>query len=124
MTDFQRTYRGNCHCSAVRFEIETGPSTVELTTCNCTLCAKKNALMVQVPDTHFRLLVGEEHLSTYVWNTGVARHHFCAKCGIYTFHRKRSAPDSFGINVFCLDGFDTTTLPTRRANGITMSVAD
>lgn len=118
------TYSGSCHCGAVRFEVEVGASTVEMTTCNCTLCRKKNALMIQVPDTQLRLISGEDQLATYVWNTGVARHHFCRTCGIYTFHRKRSAPDSYGVNVFCLDGFDTTALPVRRADGASMSVAE
>jgi hypothetical protein len=115
-------YSGACHCGTVRFEIEAEPT--EMTTCDCSLCVKKNAVMIRVPEENLRLLAGEESLSTYVWNTGVARHHFCARCGIYTFHRKRAAPDSFGVNVFCLEGFDPDALPVRRADGLTMSLAE
>ena len=50
-------YRGSCHCGAVRFEIET--DFPELTTCDCSICRRKNALMVKVHDTHFKMLEGE-----------------------------------------------------------------
>lgn len=113
-------YEGSCHCGAVRFRIEAEPA--ELTTCDCTICTKKNALMAAVHEDHFRLLAGEEHLSLYQWNTMVARHHFCSRCGIYTFHRKRSAPDHYGVNVFCLEGFDLEAFPRRRAEGRDRSV--
>ena len=114
-------YPGSCHCGTIRFEVDAEP--VEMTTCDCTLCVKKNALMIRVPEAALTVLAGHEHLSTYAWNTGVARHHFCARCGVYTFHRKRAAPDSFGVNVFCLEGFDPTALPVRRTDGATMSLA-
>lgn len=115
-------YAGACHCGEIRFEIEAEP--VEMTTCDCSLCAKRNAVMIKVPQADLRLLAGAEQLATYVWNTGVARHHFCSRCGIYVFHRKRAAPDSFGVNVFCLDGFDPAALPVRATDGAGMSLQE
>ena len=56
-------YQGSCHCGAVRFEIET--DFPELTMCNCSICRKKNALMVKVPETRFALLSGGEALTEY-----------------------------------------------------------
>ena len=47
---------------------------------------------------------GEDKLATYRFNTGVAEHHFCTVCGIYTHHRRRSNPAELGVNVACLDG--------------------
>lgn len=114
--------RGACHCAAVTFEIDTTGVT-ERTTCDCSLCAKKNAQMIAVPESQFTLLTGESKLGLYQWNTRVARHHFCTVCGIYTFHRKRSMPDHYGINVFCLEGFDASALPLRQAIGVDMTVA-
>jgi hypothetical protein len=67
---------------------------------------------------------GEELLSAYEWNTHRAKHFFCSRCGIYTFHRKRAAPDHFGVNVFCLEGFDPRSVPVRATEGIGMSVVD
>jgi len=113
-------YKGSCHCEAVRFEIDADPE--EMTSCNCTLCVKKNAIMIRVKESQFRLVAGADVLATYVWNTGVARHHFCSRCGIYTFHRKRVAPDTFGVNVFCLEHFDPAALPLRRADGASRSL--
>src|SRR5439155_12039373 len=96
-------YLGTCHCGAVKFEIVT--DFAELTTCDCSICRRKNALMVKVHETAFQLLSGSEVLRTYQFHTHTAKHHFCGTCGIYTFHRKRATPDYYGINVFCLEGF-------------------
>jgi hypothetical protein len=114
------TYSGSCHCGAVRFEVDSDAQ--EMTTCDCSLCTRKNALMIKVPETGLRILAGEEMLGSYRWNTMRADHHFCMRCGIYTFHRKRADPHSFGVNVFCLDGFDISALPTRATDGIGMSL--
>ena len=51
----------------------------------------------------FRLLQGEESLSTYTFNTGVAQHRFCRNCGIKSFYVPRSHPDGISVNVRCLD---------------------
>ncbi len=115
-------YRGACHCGAVQFEIDADIE--ELTVCDCSLCRKKNALMTAVHESRFTLVAGADALGLYQWNTRVARHHFCARCGIYTFHKKRSAPDQYGVNVMCLDGFDPSTVPVRRADGKTMTLVD
>ena len=114
------SFSGSCHCGAVRFLVEV--QAVEMTRCDCSLCVKKNAMMIRVPEANLRLTAGEDRLSTYRWNTGVARHHFCSACGIYVFHRKRVDPTSFGVNVFCLEGFDATALPVRHTDGRGMSV--
>jgi hypothetical protein len=116
------TYSGSCHCGAIRFEIDTEIS--DLYTCDCSLCAKKNALMTTVHESRFKLLAGEDKLSLYQWNTRIARHYFCSVCGIYPFHRKRSMPDHYGVNVRALDNFDATGMPVRAAEGHTMSVVD
>jgi hypothetical protein len=115
-------YIGSCHCGAVRFAVEAEP--VEMTRCDCSLCARKNALMIKVPEAALEVTAGKAALATYRWNTWVARHHFCRTCGIYTFHRKRAEPDHYGVNVFCLDGFDVTALPIRQADGKSMSVVE
>jgi hypothetical protein len=52
----------------------------------------------------FELHQGADKLSTYRFNTGVAEHHFCSGCGIYTHHKRRSNPNELGVNAACLDG--------------------
>jgi hypothetical protein len=113
---------GSCHCGTVRFEVSA--EIVELTTCDCSLCAKKNAVMAKVHESDLVVTQGEDALRLYEWNTKAAKHYFCGRCGIYTFHRKRASPDHFGINVFCLDGFDATGIPLRATEGIGMTVTD
>lgn len=114
-----RTYIGSCHCGAVRFEVET--DLPELTSCDCSICRKKNALMVRVHESKFRLLAGAESLIEYQFHTKTARHFFCKICGIYPFHRKRVTPDNLGINVFCLQGVELADIPVRQAEGAGMA---
>ena len=115
-------YAGSCHCGAVQVRIDADID--ELTTCDCSLCTRKNALMAKVPEGALTIIAGEETLSTYEWNTRRAKHHFCSRCGIYTFHRKRASPDHFGVNAFCLEDFDPATVPVRATEGIGMSVVE
>ena len=114
-----QTYRGSCHCGAVVFEIDS--DVPELTTCDCSLCRRRNALMVKVHESQFRLLRGDDVLRLYQFHTFTAKHYFCGVCGIYPFHRKRVTPDYYGINVFCLDGFDPTGIPVRATVGAGMA---
>jgi hypothetical protein len=109
------TYAGSCHCGAVRFQIET--DFPELTTCDCSICSRKNALMVKVHESKFALLAGRELLSEYQFHTRTARHYFCSVCGIYPFHRKRVTPDFYGVNVRCLENFDPSGIPVRATVG-------
>ena len=113
---------GSCHCGAVRFEVDW--QITELTTCDCSLCVKRNALMTKVPETALSLVQGADMLAVYQWNTHKAVHHFCRVCGIYVFHRKRAAPDHFGVNVFCLDGFDVRSIAVVATEGASMTVVD
>ncbi|WFC40494.1 GFA family protein [Pseudoxanthomonas sp. SE1] len=113
-----QTFTGNCHCGATRFEITT--DFPELTQCDCSICRKKNALMVKVHESAFRLLAGEDALTEYQFHTHTAHHYFCKVCGIYPFHRKRVTPEYYGINVFCLDGFDPDGIPVRMTVGAGM----
>ena len=58
---------------------------------------------VIVPQSRFRLLKGEDRLTTYTFNTGVAQHLFCSVCGIKSFYRPRSNPDGWSVNARCID---------------------
>lgn len=111
-------YLGSCHCGAVRFEIET--DLPELTTCDCSICKRKNALMVKVHESKFHLLSGIDALTEYQFHTKTARHFFCKVCGIYPFHRKRITPDYYGINVHCLEEISLTGIPVRPTVGAEM----
>ncbi|MFB2836310.1 GFA family protein [Floridanema evergladense] len=95
------TYRGGCHCGAVRFQVIVDRH--EVVDCNCSICKKKGFLHLIVPKEQFTLLQGEDALTTYTFNTGVAKHLFCRICGIHSFYIPRSHPDGIDVNVHCLD---------------------
>lgn len=118
MSGAMQTWQGSCHCGAVRFEIDS--EFPELTTCDCSICRRRNALMVKVHESRFRLLAGAEQLRSYQFHTRTAVHHFCGVCGIYPFHRKRVTPDWYGVNVYCLEGFDPAGIPVRATVGAGM----
>jgi hypothetical protein len=93
---------GGCHCGAVRFEVAL-PDVVEATTCNCSMCQKIGFIHMIVPESQFRLIQGAEAITTYTFNTGVAKHTFCKVCGVKSFYRPRSNPDGWSVNALCLD---------------------
>lgn len=95
-------YKGACHCGAVAFEVEA-PSELVVSECNCSICAKSGLLHLIVPKSRFRLLRGGDDLVEYAFNTGVAKHLFCRRCGIKSFYVPRSNPDGYSINARCLE---------------------
>ena len=96
------THKGGCHCGRVRFEFDA-PAHLEATECNCSICYRSAYLHVFVSRDNFRLLQGEDAISTYTFNSKVAQHHFCKVCGVKSFYVPRSHPDGLSINVRCLD---------------------
>ena len=80
--------------------------------------------MVKVPEEALCGDQGEDRVTEYRWNSRVARHYFCNRCGIYVFHRKRAAPDHYGVNVRCLESIDMASIPVRATAGIDMTVID
>ena len=96
------SHRGGCHCGRVRFEIQA-PAALDASECNCSICSKSGYLHLIVRSEHFKLLSGQDALSTYTFNTGTARHLFCSVCGIKSFYVPRSHPDGFSVNARCLD---------------------
>lgn len=95
-------HHGGCHCGAVRFAVRA-PARVTVQRCNCSICAKTGFLHLIVPGADFELRAGEAQLTTYTFNTGVARHLFCRICGVKSFYVPRSNPDGYSVNLRCLD---------------------
>ncbi len=95
-------YKGGGHCGLVKFEVEAA-EVIECQNCNCSICSKSGYLHLIVAKSKFKLLQGEENISTYTFDTGEAKHKFCKTCGIKSFYIPRSNPDGYDINVRCLD---------------------
>ena len=97
-------YTGSCHCGSIKFEIDSDLE--KIVQCNCSICIKRNAKMIMISKENFKLLEGSENLSLYQFNTEIAKHFFCTKCGIYTHHNRKSDPNGMGVNLGCVEGLD------------------
>ncbi|MGE4245817.1 MAG: GFA family protein [Parvibaculaceae bacterium] len=110
-------YRGSCHCGRVSFEVE---GTLEaVVSCNCSICARKGALLWAVPRAALKLDAGKDALSSYTFNRHAIVHRFCPACGIHPFAEdagEGEGRDAY-VNVRCLEGVDLGALQTIDFDG-------
>lgn len=114
-TRINEYHRASCHCGAVVLELHLPDGIVNPRRCDCSLCRRRGAVMGMVPLAAIRIVQGQDQLRLYQFNTMTAKHYFCARCGVYTHHQRRSNPQEYGYNVACLEGvnpFDITEVPT------------
>ena len=93
-----------CHCGAVELEVNSDIDIIKQ--CNCSICKRKNAKMAMVSKESLSIIKGEEYLTSYQFNTMIAKHFFCKVCGIYTHHNRRSDPNGAAINIGCIDNIN------------------
>ncbi len=108
------THHAACHCGTVRFTVKLADGLKTARRCNCSYCRMRGAVAVSANLEDIAVHEGKDALTLYQFNTGVAKHYFCSRCGIYTFHQRRSAPNEYGVNVACLEGmspFDVKEVP-------------
>jgi hypothetical protein len=113
-----QTYDGGCHCGRVRYQVEMDLS-AKVISCNCSMCGKKGTLLSFVPADSFKLIAGENDLTSYRFNKKVIDHLFCSTCGVTSFARGKG-PDGkamVAINTRCLDGVDPTKLDIMQFDG-------
>jgi len=110
------THTGGCHCGRVRFEVRAAAE-LNVSQCNCSTCAKSGYLGLTVPKERFTLLQGGDSLTTYSFNTRVARHPFCRHCGIKSFYHPRSHPEGVTVNARCLDPESVASMRIRPFDG-------
>ena len=109
-----QTYKGQCHCGKVRFEVDT--DLAETMVCNCSHCSKKGLILHFVDENNFRITDGEKDLGLYQFNKKQIDHLFCRHCGTQPFARGKA----FGkacINVRCLDDVELDSLSPKPFNG-------
>ena len=118
----KKTYRGSCHCGAVKFEAQID-FTQGTNKCNCTICTKTRNWNVIIKPDAFRLLAGEDAQSNYQFGSKQGHSLFCKTCGVRTFERghvKEIGGDYVSIKVASLDDSDPAELvaaTVRFANG-------
>lgn len=111
-----RTHTGGCHCGRVRFEV-LAPARITVSECDCSICSKFGFLHLIVPKEQFKLLSGSDALTTYTFNTGVAKHFFCSTCGVKSFYVPRSHPDGISVNARCIDDGSIESMAIKPFNG-------
>ena len=116
VTEIKAKHRASCHCGAVVLELSLPEGIVNPRRCDCSFCRRRGAIVASVALDGITVIKGADALKLYQFNTKTARHYFCAHCGIYTHHQRRSNPHQYGFNVACLDGvnpFDLGAVPTN-----------
>jgi hypothetical protein len=116
----KKTYKGSCHCGAVRFEadLDLSAGTVK---CNCSVCAKQRSWLAAVGPNDVRLLSGESELADYQFGARRIHHRFCRTCGVRPFGQanlESSAGAFYAVNLAALDDVD----PAELANAPVMYV--
>lgn len=110
----KKTYSGNCHCGAVRYQVDIDLSEGTFK-CNCSICTKLRNWLTMVKPEGFRLLAGGADLKDYRFGTKNIHHLFCRHCGIHSFGWG-NIPDLGGkiyaVNDNCLGDVDVAGLVT------------
>ena len=111
-------YSDSCHCGAVKFKFSADQITEGLR-CNCSICLRKGALMSNffIAPEDLRIESVPDVLSSYQFASHGAKHFFCNNCGIYTFHQTKRKPGFYRVNLGCVDGIDSLSLPVVLADG-------
>jgi len=110
-------YRGSCHCGNIAFEID---GEVEAAVaCNCSLCARKGALLWSAPWSRLRLLTTGSDIGTYTFNNRAIAHRFCRSCGIHPYAEDvAEGPDrSVYVNLRCVQNIDLASVPVVEFDG-------
>ena len=114
------TYKGSCHCGAVKFSFQSEPLT-KACRCNCSICRRKNAVM---SDGYFPPEVftveGKEALAVYHWGDHDVNHWFCKTCGIFPFSDVVQKPGHYRVNLGCDEGLDIYALEVRQIDGASL----
>ena len=111
------TYSGSCHCGKVRYQVTMDLGKVM--SCNCSMCKRKGALLAFVPVEQFKLVSGEDGLTSYKFNKKVIDHLFCSTCGVTSFARGvgKDGQPMVAVNARCLDGVDPASLDVMHFDG-------
>ncbi len=101
-------YVGSCHCGAIRFSFD-GEKIDRGLRCNCSMCARKGAMMSteMIPAERLNIEADKGALGLYQFGLRTAKHYFCKQCGIYPFHETARKPGHFRVNLGCIEGLDS-----------------
>jgi len=97
--------KGSCLCRSVRYEVSAALGMVSM--CHCESCRKASgtafATNAPVATADFRLVAGEELLSSYESSAGKHRV-FCSRCGSPIMSRRDDDPQVVRLRLGTIDG--------------------
>ena len=103
-----------CHCGAVEIQVNLKEEIDKLMICNCSMCKRKGIAVATINKKDLKIVKGENKIKFYQFNTIVAKHHFGSECGVQTHNLRRSDPNTYGINIGCMDEIDVNELFIRK----------
>ena len=110
------THKGGCHCKEIEFEV-TGEKDIKVLNCNCSICSMTQYKHYIISKNNFKLLKGSKFITTYKFNTNIAEHIFCSKCGIKSFYIPRSHPNKISVNANCIYSNTIKSIETIEFDG-------
>ena len=110
MKDTSQPVKATCHCGAVELRVSLTDGFATARRCDCSFCRRRGAPAVSAPLDGVEIVKGREKLTLYQFGTNTAQHHFCSVCGIYMFHRRRSDPSQYGVNLYAIEGAEPKEL--------------
>mgnify|MGYP001157576317 FL=1 len=99
-----------CHCGEIEIKIKLKEKSNDYYRCNCSICKRKGSITTIVDKEDLEIVKGAEKIKCYQFNTKAAKHFFCSVCGINTHNLRRSDPNTYGVNVGCLEDISTKEL--------------
>ena len=99
-----------CHCGEIEIQVDLKRNINELLRCNCSMCKRKGTMYSIIKKEDLKIIKGETKIKTYQFNTKVAKHHFCSECGTHTHNLRRSDPNTYGVNMGCIDEIEANKL--------------
>ena len=74
------------------------------------MCIRKGSITAVIDKKDLKVVKGMDKLKCYQFKTMVAKHYFCSNCGIQTHNLRRRDPNTYGINVACINDISTKEL--------------
>jgi hypothetical protein len=113
-----KNYDGSCHCGAIRFSYHGEEITGGLR-CTCSICSRKGTMMSPeaIPVDVLKIRANDEDLGLYQFDSGVAKHYFCRRCGIYTHNEMVRKPGHCRVNLGCIEDLDTSAFEVTVFDG-------
>jgi hypothetical protein len=110
-----KTYYGNCHCGAFKFNIRI-PELASVTECDCSICFKKAYKWIFPGPNCFNIEKGDGTLKEYEFGRKSMAHKFCGICGTGVQGQRHNTPPGMdvGINVRTLRDVDIGALKVNK----------